>query len=151
RPGVHMRCPGHRLLLGWNFSPIIARAAALSQSFASPYPVRNDMSGNQGEAAMNSSGAAPKRRLGAKGPEVTSIGLGCMSLSAVYGPSDDKAAVAFLQRAVDLGVDHFDSSDMYGWGQNEEVVGRALKPVRDKVLIASKFGQTQRPGGANGV
>jgi aryl-alcohol dehydrogenase-like predicted oxidoreductase len=100
---------------------------------------------------MNSSGAAPKRRLGAKGPEVTAIGLGCMSLSGVYGPSDDRAAVEFLQRAVDLGVDHFDSSDMYGWGQNEEVVGRALKPVRDKVLIASKFGQTQRPGGANGV
>jgi aryl-alcohol dehydrogenase-like predicted oxidoreductase len=109
------------------------------------------MSETQGEAAVNNSGAAPKRRLGAKGPELTAIGLGCMSLSGVYGPSDDRAAVEFLHRAVDLGVDHFDSSDMYGWGQNEEVVGRALKPVRDKVLIASKFGQTQRPGGANGV
>jgi aryl-alcohol dehydrogenase-like predicted oxidoreductase len=100
---------------------------------------------------MNSTGAVPKRRLGANGPEVTAIGLGCMSLSGVYGPSDDKEALEFLRKAVDLGVDHFDSSDMYGWGQNEEVVGRALKPHRDKVLIASKFGQTQRPGGANGV
>jgi len=56
-----------------------------------------------------------------------------------------------IHRAIDLGVDHFDSSDMYGWGQNEELLGRALKDRRDRVVIASKFGQTQRPGGANGV
>jgi len=74
-----------------------------------------------------------------------------MSLSGVYGTSDDTAGIALIHRAIDLGVDHFDSSDMYGWGQNEELLGRALKDRRNGVVIASKFGQTQRPGGANGV
>jgi len=92
-----------------------------------------------------------RRRLGKSGPEVSAIGLGCMSLSGVYGTSDDPAGIALIHRAIDLGVDHFDSSDMYGWGQNEELLGRALKGRRDRVVIASKFGQTQRPGGANGV
>ena len=96
--------------------------------------------------------AAKKRTIGKNGPEVLPIGLGCMSLSGTYGPSDEAAGVAFLQQAVDLGVDHLDSSDMYGWGQNEELLGRALKGGRrDKVVLASKFGQTQQPGGANGV
>ncbi|MBV8779173.1 MAG: aldo/keto reductase [Alphaproteobacteria bacterium] len=95
---------------------------------------------------------AQKRRIGESGPEVAAIGLGCMSLSGVYGPSDDHAGVAFIQQAVDLGVDHLDSSDMYGWGQNEDLLGRALKGGRrDKVVLATKFGQTQQPGGANGV
>ena len=74
-----------------------------------------------------------------------------MSLSGVYGTSDDEAGIALIHRAIDLGVDHFDSSDMYGWGQNEELLGRALKGRRNGVLIASKFGQTRQPGGANGV
>ncbi|HZK90844.1 MAG TPA: aldo/keto reductase [Stellaceae bacterium] len=99
--------------------------------------------------------AAQKRRVGKNGPEVTAIGLGCMSLSGVYGPSDDAAGVAFVQQAVDLGVDHLDSSDMYGWGQNEDLLGRALAQLprgqRNKVMLATKFGQTQQPGGANGV
>ena len=95
--------------------------------------------------------AVSKRRVGRNGPQVSAIGLGCMSLSGVYGPSDDAAGVAFIQKAIDLGVDHLDSSDMYGWGQNEELLGRALKGRRDKVMLATKFGQTQRPGGANGV
>src|SRR5215472_7804234 len=91
------------------------------------------------------------RRLGKNGPQVSAIGLGCMSLSGVYGKSDDGAGVALIHRALDLGVDHFDSSDMYGWGQNEELLGRALKGRRDGVVIASKFGQTRQPSGANGV
>jgi aryl-alcohol dehydrogenase-like predicted oxidoreductase len=95
--------------------------------------------------------AAKKRTMGKNGPEILPIGLGCMSLSGVYGPSDDAAGVAFIQQAIDLGVDHLDSSDMYGWGQNEDLLGRALKGRRDKVVLASKFGQTQQPGGANGV
>ena len=95
--------------------------------------------------------AVQKRRVGKNGPEVTAIGLGCMSLSGVYGPSDDAAGIAFVQRAVDLGVDFLDSSDMYGWGQNESLLGRALQGRRDKVVLVSKFGQTQNPGGANGV
>src|SRR5262249_24664579 len=92
-----------------------------------------------------------RRRLGKTGPEVSAIGLGCMSLSGVYGTSDDEDGIKLIHRAMELGVDHFDSSDMYGWGQNEELLGRALKGRRHGVVIASKFGQTQRPGGANGV
>jgi aryl-alcohol dehydrogenase-like predicted oxidoreductase len=100
---------------------------------------------------MNGMVVTQKRRLGKGGPEISAIGLGCMSLSGVYGKSDDAAGVALIQRAIELGVDHFDSSDMYGWGQNEELLGRALKGRRDGVVIATKFGQTRRPGGANGV
>jgi aryl-alcohol dehydrogenase-like predicted oxidoreductase len=69
----------------------------------------------------------------------------------VYGTSDDAAGVALIHRALELGLDHFDSSDMYGWGQNEELLGRALKGRRNGVVIATKFGQTRQPGGANGV
>lgn len=96
--------------------------------------------------------AAKKRSVGKNGPEVLPIGLGCMSLSGVYGPSEDAAGERFIQQAVDLGVDFLDSSDMYGWGQNEALLGRALKGGRrGKVVLASKFGQTQNPGGQNGV
>ncbi len=100
---------------------------------------------------MKSTAVTERRRLGKGGPEISAIGLGCMSLSGVYGRSDDAAGIALVHRAIELGVDHLDSSDMYGWGQNEELLGRALKGRRDQVLIASKFGQIQRPGGANGV
>ena len=100
---------------------------------------------------MSDTMVTERRRLGRSGPEVSAIGLGCMSLSGVYGTSDEEAGIALIHRAIDLGVDHFDSSDMYGWGQNEELLGRALKGRRNGIVIASKFGQTRRPGGANGV
>jgi aryl-alcohol dehydrogenase-like predicted oxidoreductase len=100
---------------------------------------------------MHSAMVTERRRLGKDGPEVSAIGLGCMSLSGVYGKSDDQAGIALIHRALDLGIDHFDSSDMYGWGQNEELLGRALQGRRQGVVIATKFGQTRRPGGANGV
>jgi len=100
---------------------------------------------------MNSAVVTQRRRLGKGGPEISAIGLGCMSLSGVYGKSDDDAGIELIHRALDLGVDHFDSSDMYGWGQNEELLGRAIKGRRQGVVIATKFGQTRRPGGANGV
>src|ERR1700756_2572352 len=100
---------------------------------------------------MSSTVVMERRRLGRVGPEVSAIGLGCMSLSGVYGTSDDEAGVTLIHRAIELGVDHFDSSDMYGGGQNEELLGRALKGRRDGIVIATKFGQTRRPGGANGV
>src|SRR5215469_16398027 len=100
---------------------------------------------------MSDTVVTERRKLGRSGPEVSAIGLGCMSLSGVYGMSDDAAGIALIHRAIDLGVDHFDSSDMYGWGQNEELLGRALKGRRNGIVIASKFGQTRRPGGANGV
>lgn len=95
---------------------------------------------------------AAKRKLGASGIAIAPIGLGCMSFSGVYGPSDDEAAIRFIGQAVDeYGIDFLDSSDMYGWGHNEQVVGKALKGRRDKVVLATKFGQTQNPGGPNGV
>jgi aryl-alcohol dehydrogenase-like predicted oxidoreductase len=104
---------------------------------------------------MSDNAKRQRRRIGREGPEVLPVGLGCMSLSGTYGASNDKAAEELIRRAVDLGVDHFDSSDMYGWGHNEELLGRALAKLpggrRDKVVIVTKFGQTQNPGGANGV
>ena len=100
---------------------------------------------------MSDARVTERRRLGRTGPEVSAIGLGCMSLSGVYGTSDDAAGIALIRRAIELGIDHFDSSDMYGWGQNEELLGRALQGCRNGIVIATKFGQTRRPGGANGV
>lgn len=91
------------------------------------------------------------RRLGNSALSVSAVGLGCMSLSGVYGAADDDTSVALIQHAIDQGVDHFDSSDMYGWGHNEQVLGRALKGRRDQVVLATKFGQIQNPGGPNGV
>src|SRR5438128_8071431 len=93
-------------------------------------------------------------RLGKMGREVSAIGLGCMSLSGVYGTSDDAAAIPFLRRAIELGVDFLDSSDAYGSGQNEELLGRALAALptgqRDRIVLATKFGQERRSGGVNG-
>ena len=74
-----------------------------------------------------------------------------MSLSGIYGAADDAVSENLIRHAIDQGVDHFDSSDMYGWGHNEAVLGRALKGRRDLVVVATKFGQTQRPGQSNGV
>jgi len=91
------------------------------------------------------------RTLGAGGLSVSTIGLGCMSLSGVYGAADDAVSESLIRHALDNGVDHLDSSDMYGWGHNEELIGRAIKGRRHEVVVASKFGQTQRPGQGNSV
>lgn len=92
----------------------------------------------------------PKRKLGSSDLEMTPIGLGCMSFSGVYGPSDDDAAIELIHYAIDQGIDTLDSSDMYGWGHNEELLGRALQGRRDKILLISKFGQVKNPdGGGN--
>jgi len=91
------------------------------------------------------------RQLGNSGLSVSAIGLGCMSLSGTYGAADDAQSVALIHHAIDSGINHLDSSDMYGWGHNEEVVGRAIKGRRDKVVLASKFGQVRREGQPNGV
>lgn len=93
----------------------------------------------------------PHRSLGRTGLSVSAIGLGCMSLSGAYGEAEDGASVDLVRAAIDRGIDHFDTSDMYGWGHNEEVLRAALKGVRDRVVLATKFGQTQNPGGPNGV
>ena len=90
-----------------------------------------------------------QHRLGSSGPTVSAIGLGCMGLSGVYGPADDTESITLIQKAIDLGVNHLDSSDMYGWGHNEELIGKALKGRRDQVILATKFGQVQNPGGTS--
>ena len=95
--------------------------------------------------------AISHRALGTQGLSVSTIGLGCMSLSGVYGPADDAELEKLIQYAIDRGIDHLDSSDMYGWGHNEEVLGRAIKGRRDRVVLVTKFGQTRREGQANGV
>ncbi len=100
---------------------------------------------------MTNERTVPQRALGNGGLLVSTVGLGCMSLSGVYGEADDAASEDLIRHAIDLGVNHLDSSDMYGWGHNEEVIGRAIKGRRDKVVLATKFGQTQRPGQGNGV
>ena len=82
-----------------------------------------------------------KRTLGKNGLEVSAIGLGCMSMSVGYGPPADKnEMIKLLRNAFDLGVTHFDTAEAYGPFANEELVGEALQPIRDKVSIATKFG-----------
>jgi aryl-alcohol dehydrogenase-like predicted oxidoreductase len=81
-----------------------------------------------------------KRKLGRNGPEVSAVGLGCMGMSISYGEPNDEESIATIQRAIDLGVNLVVTSDAYGNGVNEQLVGRALKGRRDKVLIATKFG-----------
>ncbi len=92
-----------------------------------------------------------QRQLGKSALRVTAIGLGCMGLSGTYGPADDTESITLIQKAIDLGVNHLDSSDMYGWGHNEDLIGKALKGRRDRVILATKFGQVQNPGGPNQV
>jgi aryl-alcohol dehydrogenase-like predicted oxidoreductase len=82
-----------------------------------------------------------KRQLGTSGLEVSAIGLGCMGLSHAYGPAVEKqAGIALIRAAVERGVTFFDTAEAYGPFANEELVGEALAPVRDKVVIATKFG-----------
>ncbi len=92
------------------------------------------------------------RKLGGSTLDTFPVGLGLMSLSGAYGKADDAEGIKVIHHAIDRGVTMLDSSDMYGWGHNETLLGKALAGgKRDKVLLATKFGQVQRPGGANGV
>ena len=95
--------------------------------------------------------ALQTRRLGASSLDVTSIGLGCMSLSGVYGAVSDDDGIRVVHAALDAGINFLDSADMYGWGQNETLLGRALKGRRQNVILATKFGQVRQEGGGNGV
>jgi aryl-alcohol dehydrogenase-like predicted oxidoreductase len=91
------------------------------------------------------------RTLGNSTLRVSAVGLGCMSMSGAYGKGDDATSVAVVHRAIDLGVNFLDSSDMYGWGHNEELLGRALRGRRDKIVLATKFGNLRKPDGTPGV
>jgi aryl-alcohol dehydrogenase-like predicted oxidoreductase len=89
---------------------------------------------------MNNRKSLPKRSLGSSGIEVSAVGLGCMSLSGVYGKSSDDGGISLIHEALDQGITLLDTSDMYGFGHNEELVGKAIKGRRDDVVLATKFG-----------
>ena len=83
----------------------------------------------------------PLRRLGSQGLEVSALGLGCMGMSQSYGPAPDKPElIALIRAAVERGVTFFDTAQVYGPFTNEELVGEALAPFREHVVIATKFG-----------
>ncbi|PJJ63852.1 aldo/keto reductase [Compostimonas suwonensis] len=87
-----------------------------------------------------------KRRLGQQGLEVAEIGFGAMGISIAYGEGDAAGGTAAIRRAYDLGVTMFDTAEMYGWGENERIVGQAVKPFRNEIVIATKFGFTHDYG-----
>lgn len=87
-----------------------------------------------------------KRTLGQHGLEVSELGFGAMGISLAYGPGDEQEGIATIQKAHDLGVTFFDTAELYGWGDNEKIVGRAVKTFRDEVVIATKFGFTRDYG-----
>src|SRR5690348_3288309 len=88
-----------------------------------------------------------KRRLGRDGPEVSAIGLGCMGMSEFYVGGSEAESIATIHQALDRGVTFLDTADMYGWGANEELVGRAIAGRRDEVFLATKFGNVRGPNG----
>ena len=85
-----------------------------------------------------------RRRLGPL--EVSALGLGCMGMSEFYGPADEAESIAAIHRALDLGIDLLDTADMYGPFTNEELVGRAIRDRRDRVVLATKCGIVREPG-----
>jgi aryl-alcohol dehydrogenase-like predicted oxidoreductase len=96
---------------------------------------------------MSPKASLPQRPLGRSGMTVSAIGLGCMSLSGLYGATDDAAGIAVIHEALDRGINFLDSSDAYGAGHNEELVGKALKGRRAGVILSTKFGNL---GGRDG-
>jgi aryl-alcohol dehydrogenase-like predicted oxidoreductase len=88
-----------------------------------------------------------KKQLGAAGPEVSTLTLGCMGMSGMYGPSDEAESIATIHAAMDAGVNLLDTGDFYGMGHNETLIGRAVAGRRDRILISVKFGAMRLPNG----
>ncbi len=92
-----------------------------------------------------------KRELGKSGLKVPAMGLGCMTMTAIYGQPDDDRSIATIHRAIERGANFIDTADMYGQGSNEELVGRALSDRREQAILATKFGNLRLPDGKSGV
>jgi len=88
------------------------------------------------------------KKLGNSDLNISATGLGCMGMSEFYGKGDDEESIKVIHRAVELGINFLDTADIYGIGRNEELVGKAIKPIRDKIILATKFGNVRGKDGS---